>query len=145
MPTQICVGEPGFPQVCNDRYLGVLRDRWATQVRGDVLAGLRRLSSKGIIPYVAVVGAASLDMAEDGPNAVNVGVGPAIASVRYPGQVVVALLFEVHDVLEDNNAIPTEFVSRLGLDPNEFVPTFGDRFGFRIAFSVPFPVLVQDS
>lgn len=96
---------------CVDRYPVNLDDFWAGQVRADVVGNVVRLGSARTRPHLAVLGGASIDLGQRAAARFNVGAGVGVTAVRYPGHVLLAALFELHDVTDANGQVP-EFADK---------------------------------
>ncbi len=112
---------------CVDRYPVRLDDYWAGQVRADVVGNLLPLGRASARPHLAALGAASFDLGQGASARVNLGAGLGIAVARYPGHVMVAAVFELHDV---SNATGQ-------------VPTLADKTAVRLELSIPFAMLLN--
>ncbi len=131
MPVEICVPARGpsgiIVPLCSDRYTVALADYWTGQVRADLLWNAKRLSMARSQPHLAALGSASLDLGQGADARLNVGIGIGVTPVQYPGQLIVAVLFEVYDVL----------------DARDMQPSFADQFVTRVVLGVPFDLLVN--
>ena len=130
-PVEICVPARGpggiIVPLCSDRYTVPLADHWAGQVRADLLWNARRLSSARSQPHLAALGSASVDLGQDVDPRLNVGVGIGVTPTQYPGHLIVAVFFELYDVL----------------DAGGIQPSFADQFVTRVVLGVPFDLLVN--
>ena len=112
---------------CVDRYPVRLDDYWAGQVRADVVGNLLPLGRSQAQPHLAALGAASVDLGQRANARFNAGAGLGIAIARYPGHLMVAALFELHDIA---NAAGQS-------------PTFADKTAVRLELSIPFDMLLN--
>ncbi len=130
-PVEVCVGAsgPGALNVplCSNRYGVPLRDYWAGHVRADLLWAARRLSTVRSQPHLAALGSASLDLGRGADPRLNAGIGIGVTPVQYPGQLIVAVFFELYDVL----------------DAGGVQPSFAEQFVTRVVLGVPFDLLVS--
>jgi hypothetical protein len=125
----VAVSGPGALNVplCSDRYAVPLADYWAGQVRADLLWNARRLSTARSQPHLAALGSVALDLGQDADPRLNVGIGIGVTPAQYPGHLIVALFFELYDVL----------------DAGGIQPSFADQFVTRVVLGVPFDLLVN--
>lgn len=112
---------------CSDRYAVPLADFWAGQVRADVVANVLALGGARAEPHLALLGGGSVDLGQEAAARLNVGAGVGVTVARYPGHVMVAALFELHDVT----------------DATGQVPTFSDKAMVRVEVGIPFAMLLD--
>jgi hypothetical protein len=125
-PVEICVESAGLTApLCTDRYAAPLQDHWAGQIRGDVIWDLMPLGTARSLPWLAVLGGASVDLGQESAARLNLGAGAGVTTKRFPGQPIVVLFVEVYDIT----------------DANEQALTLSDQLVTRMSLTIPFALL----